>query len=200
MLFQTGDLQVEYHAGKAVKTTAPSGALDCTLMFHLFRDEVPTGLWDSFDGIAAFFRILGVNSTSYLGQVWSVAFFERNRRCGQDKATYYLHGFLKVPGTKHLELLRLSGLKGFYCSSRSPDRSVDPAQYSVVRKRLLPGALHSSDSEGGGDKRFRLLGVPRSIDRPVLKRVLGWKQRLCVREDFKVGLLRQLWHLLAVLS
>ncbi len=130
MLFQTRDLQVEYHAGKAVKTTAPSGALDCMLMFHLFRDEVPTGLWDSFDGIAAFFRILGFNSTSHLGQVWSVAFFERNRRCGQDKATY-LHGILKVPGTKHLELLRPSGLKGLYCSSRSPDRSVDP-RYKVI--------------------------------------------------------------------
>ncbi len=77
---------------------------------------------------------------------------------------------------------------------------VESAQYSVVRKRLLPGAPHSSDSEGGGDKRFRLLGVPRSIDRPALKRVLGWQQRLCVRKDFKVGLLRQLWHLLAVLS
>ena len=36
--------------------------------------------------------------------------------------------------------------------------------------------------------------------RGVLKRVLGWQQRLCVRKDFKVGLLRQLWHLLAVLS
>ena len=64
VLFQTGDFQVEYHAGKSVKTSIPNGALDCTLLFHLFREEVPVDMWESFDGIAAFLRVLGFNSTS----------------------------------------------------------------------------------------------------------------------------------------
>ena len=169
-------------------------------------------MWDAFDGIAAFLRVLGFNSTSHLRQVWSVSFYERNRKTTQQKGTY-LHGFLKVADSKHLELLRLSGLKGFYCCSRSADRGADMrykvvwleglthdeayqqlrlttehaglvrakrgfgvrvenSHYLAARKRLLPGALGSSDSEAGGDKKFRLLGVPRSNDRSALKRVL----------------------------
>ena len=209
VLFQTGDLQVEYHSGKSIKTTAPTGNLDCTVMFHLYRDEVPGDLWEAFDGIAAFLRILGFNSTSHLRQVWSVAFFERNRKCSQDKATY-LHGFLKAPDSKHLELLRLSGLKGFYCSSRSSERSVDGrykviwlegarrnevelSQYLAVRKHLLPGAPVSPDSENGGDMKFRLLRVPRSTDRSAFKRVLvdlGWPAKIGLR-DFNAGLLHR---------
>ena len=136
VLFQTGDLQIEYHAGKAIKTSTPSGAVDCTL-FHVYRDETPVEMWDAFDGIAAFFRVLGFNSTSHLRQVWSVSFYERNRKTTQQKGTY-LHCFLKVADSKHLELLRLSGLKGFYCSSRSADRGAD-MRYKVV---WLEGLTH----------------------------------------------------------
>ena len=60
VLFQTGDLQIEYHAGKAIKTSTPSGAVDCTLLFHVYRDETPVEMWDTFDGIAAFLRVSSV--------------------------------------------------------------------------------------------------------------------------------------------
>ena len=140
-------------------------------------------------------------------QVWSVAFYERNRKCSQDEASY-LHGFLKVPDSKHLELLWLSGLKGFYCSSRSVDRTADPrykvvwlegltqeeayqqlrltaehaglvrakrgfgvrvetSQYVAVRKRLLPGALDSSDIvKLEVTKSFGYLVCPRALIDP----------------------------------
>ena len=231
VLFQTGDLQIEYHAGKAIKTSTPSGTVDCTLLFHVYRDETPVEMWDTFDGIAAFLRVLGFNSTSHLRQVWSVSFYERSRKTTHQKGTY-LHGFLKVADSKHLELLRLSGLKGFYCSSRSADRGADMrykvvwleglthdeayqqlrlttehaglvrakrgfgvrvenSHYLAVRKRLLPGALDSSDSEAGGDKKFRLLGVPRSTDRSALKRVLvdlGWPAKVIRAQGFQCWL------------
>ena len=58
VLFQTGDLQVEYHAGKSVKTALPNGALDCTLLFHLFREEVPVEMEELIvDDIPIFTRV-----------------------------------------------------------------------------------------------------------------------------------------------
>ena len=50
----------------------------------------------------------------------------------------YCHGFVKVPDVRHLELLKLSGTKGFYCSSRSAERNVDP-RYRVI---WLDGLSH----------------------------------------------------------
>lgn len=228
VLFQTGDVQVSYHLGKTVKSGTTNTSTDCTMMIHVYRDEASEEGWESFESLATFLRGLGFNATAYLRQVWFVAFYERNRRCSKDKAQY-LHGFLKVPDNRHLELLRLSGTRGFYASSRSAERSVDQrykviwldgltleearlqlratvdhaglvrskrgfgvrvgaAQYGLIRQKLLPGAPESSGSDEGGDKKFRLLGVPQALDRSGLKKVLqelGWTAKVLRSQGFQ---------------
>ena len=212
VLFQTGDVQVSYHVGKTVKGNSVAGVIDCTVMVHVYRDEHGEEAWETLESLAVFLRHLGFNATAFLKQIWAVGFYDKNRKCSRDKATY-CHGFVKVPDTRHLELLKLSGTKGFYCSSRSVERNADPryrviwldglsheeamlqlratvdhaglvrakrgygirvsvALYGSLRQKLLPGAAESSGSDEGGDKRFRLLGVPRTMDRSGLKRVL----------------------------
>ena len=51
-----------------------------------------------------------------------------------------------------------------------------------------PGAPESSGSEAGGDKKFRLMGVPKSTDRSGLKRVLhelGWPAKVVRSQGFQ---------------
>ena len=221
VLFQTGDVQVSYHVGKTVKGNSAASATDCTVMIHVYRDEHGEEAWEALESLAVFLRHLGFNATAFLKQIWAVGFYDKNRKCSREKASY-CHGFVKVPDTRHLELLKLSGTKGFYCSSRSVERSADPryrviwldglsheeamlqlratvdhaglvrakrgygirvsvALYGPLRQKLLPGAAESSGSDEGGDKRFRLLGVPRTTDRSGLKRVLqelGWPAKV----------------------
>ena len=137
ILFQTGDVQVSYHLGKTVKGSLATSSEDCTVMVHIYREEATDEMWAGLDSLAAYLRALGYNATAYIKQVWSVAFYERNRRCSKEKAQY-LHGFLKAPDCRHAELLRLSGTRGFYASSRSADRSADQ-RYRVV---WLDGLTH----------------------------------------------------------
>ena len=226
VLFQTGDVQVSYHL--TVKATASGTTNDGTLMIHVYRDEVSQEGWEAFESLAAYLRTLGFNAAAYLKHVWAVGFYDKNRRCVKERAQY-CHGFVKVPDGRHLELLKLSGTRGFYCSSRSAERSTDhryrviwldglsheeamlqlhatvdhaglvrtrrgfgirvcAAQYASTRQKLLPGAPESSESEAGGDKKFRLMGVPKSTDRSGLKRVLhelGWPAKVVRSQGFQ---------------
>ena len=59
VLFQTGDVHVSYHVGKTVKGNSASGVSDCTLMIHVYRDELGDEAWDALDSLAVFLRQLG---------------------------------------------------------------------------------------------------------------------------------------------
>lgn len=50
----------------------------------------------------------------------TVGFFDRNRFHAAETRHHTCHGFLKVPDSKHLELLRLSGLKAYLGSTPKP--------------------------------------------------------------------------------
>ena len=93
---------------------------------------------------------------------------------------------------KPIKKLRLTtNPAGLVRAKRGFGVRVENSHYLAVRKRLLPGALDSSDSEAGGDKKFRLLGVPRSTDRSALKRVLvdlRWPAKVIRAQGFQCWL------------
>ena len=103
---------------------------DVLLMIPIYRDEIGDDSWEALELLAAFLRLLGFNATAYLKQIWAVGYYDNNRKCPRERAQY-CHGFVKVPDARHLELLKLSGTKGFYSSSRSVERTAD-LRYRVI--------------------------------------------------------------------
>ena len=96
---------------------------------------------------------------------------------------------LKMTSTKtRLQLRATVDHAGLVRSKRGFGVRVGAAQYGLIRQKLLPGAPESSGSDEGGDKKFRLLGVPKALDRSGLKKVLqelGWTAKALRSQAFQ---------------
>ena len=55
------------------------------------------------------------------------------------------------------------------------------SEYAVIKKKLFPQALESSDSDEGGTRKFQLLGIPKDMTRSSVKltlKALNWPARV----------------------